>query len=306
MQEDEAGLNYVIQNDGKPTDVKILHDVRSALWTLASKEENPKLKYSYEQLWKKFDKELKGATPPSFAAADDEFQRMQNLIKASERGGQALLRKGEVSSIFKAEYEALNNAEEKAMFRAGVLQQIKGEEISAADLLENVNLREKLQGVFVSDDEWGAFVGELANVRHAAQTAQGMGTALERATGPAEMFNSMLWTALAKVPAYKFSAPFALSRDIVNQQRTLMTKQNKIISKEILRLGQAQTPREIATTLEELSNSYRSLFPEDAQDIAKLAVGIRQALAPSEQEISGPNRVVEDLLREYTGLLNDY
>ena len=116
----------------------------------------------------------------------------------------------------------------------------------------------------------------------------------------------MLWTALAKVPAYKFSAPFALSRDIVNQQRTLMTKQNKIIAKEILRLGQAQTPREIATTLEELSQSYKSLFPEDAQDIAKLAVGIRQALAPSEQDIAGPNYVAEELLRKYTGLLNDY
>ena len=306
IEEDDAGLNYVVQNDKKPTDVKILHDIRSALYSLHQQEPNTTLGNSYLRLAQKFDDELKGAAPPSFAAADSAFEKMQNLIAASERGGQALLRKGEVPSQFKAEYDALNNAEEKAMFRAGVLQQIQGENVTAAQLLENPNLREKLRGVFVSDNEWGAFVGDLANVRHAAQTAEGMGTALNRASAPAEMFNSMLWTALAKVPAYKFSAPFALSRDIVNQQRTLMTKQNKIIAKEILRLGQAQTPREIATTLEELSQSYKSLFPEDAQDIAKLAVGIRQALAPSEQDIAGPNYVAEELLRKYTGLLNDY
>ena len=301
MVEDTAGLNYLIKNkNGRPVDVKTMHDIRHALWNMAKTEENPRLRHGYEQVWAKFDTELKNAAGTDFRLADLEFQRMQNVSSAATAGETAILRKGEVSSIFIDEFNALNSAEEKAVFRAGVLQQLQGEKVTAAQLLEDPQMREKLRGIFVSQDDWGKFVGELASAEHAAKMTKGFDVQFTGGGGPADkMFNSMLWTALAKVPAYKFSAPFALSRDIVSHSRTLASSKNKIIAKEILRLGQAQTPMEIAHTLDELAAAYQSAFPEDASQIARLAAGIRQALLPSEQEMIGPNKVA----REIYGLL---
>ena len=297
---DETGLDYMIQNKGKPADVKTLHDIRHALWNMVREEKNPRVRHGYEQVWAKFDTELKNAAGTDFRLADLEFQRMQNVASAATAGETAILRKGEVSSIFIDEFNALNSAEERAVFRAGVLQQLQGEKVTAAQLLENTEMRDKLRGIFISQDDWGKFVGELASAEHAAKMTTGFDVQFTGGGGPADkMFNNMLWTALAKVPAYKFSAPFALSRDIVSHSRNLASSKNKIIAKEILRLGQAQTPMEIAHTLDELAAAYQSAFPEDASQIARLAAGIRQALLPSEQEMIGPNKVA----REIYGLL---
>ncbi len=83
--------------------------------------------------------------------------------------------------------------------------------------------------------------------------------------------SELMFSMLAKVPAYKFSVEFAAARDIVELSRVLSRKQNKIVAAETQKILKANTPEELEAKLRMLSNTYMKKFPQDASILRTLS-----------------------------------
>jgi|TARA_R110000824_G_scaffold141376_2_gene307893 hypothetical protein len=311
IREDENGLNYMVSNPDKPIDIKTIHDIKISLNALATKAEAQgdggragQLKRSAE-LW---NNDLKVLAGDDFIAADAKFANHEN-IKAAAAFGKDTNIQTTTPTPYARGFDEAGSEEARRQLRVGVIQQIRESKITAEDILNSPDMQANIKKLLVErvganrPEQYNKLVGELAEIAHTEKTFSGFGDPfMSTPTEQAGKFQNILWSALAKIPAYKFSAPFALSRDIVILSKNVASSNNQIVAKEVLRLGKAKTPAEVATALEELSFSYRERLPKDASDLANLAAAIRQMLAPQEQDLLDPVGVGKEVI----GLLSEF
>lgn len=302
IQEDEAGLNYMVSNPNKPIDIKTVHDIKLSLNALAKKADAQgdstragQLKMSADS----WNNDLKTVAGKDFIEADARFANHANIEESGAFGKGTPIR-GTSPAVFARGFDQAASEQAKTQARIGVIEQIRQKEITPEDILTSPDMQaniRKLLGTHNTEEQFEKLVGELAEIAHTRKTFSGFGDSFAGAGAePAGKFQNIVWSAMAKIPAYKFSAPFALSRDVVQLSRNVASSNNQIVAKEILRLGRAKTPEDVAAALEDLSATYRKKLPKDSSDLANLAAAIRQMLAPQEQDMANPVGVGNEIM----------
>jgi hypothetical protein len=305
IREDENGLNYMVSNPDKPIDIKTVHDIKLSLNALAKKADAQgdslragQLKRSAES----WNNDLKTAAGKDFIEADAKFASHVNVEEAAAFGKGTPI--GETSpSAFARGFEQAASEQAKTQARIGVIEQIRESKITPEDILKSPDIQANIKKLLVErvganrPEQYEKLIGELAEIAHTRKTFDGFGDAFAGAgTDPSGKFQNIVWSAMAKIPAYKFSAPFALSRDVVQLSRNVASSNNQIVAKEVLRLGRAKTPEDVAAALEDLAATYRKKLPKDSSDLANLAAAIRQMLAPQEQDMANPMGVGDEVM----------
>ena len=216
-----------------------LHDMRRGLQakidaaTAKNTGEAPELNAIYRQLNERIH-----PNNADFAKADRYHAQYQKMITAAGTGKTAL-----ESSLIPLERKVDKmGGDETRAYRAALVQEIKRLGLSPDKLIEPAGkrLRDKLRTMFpagsAGDDLFNQMIKELTASAELKQSAASMRKASDAALATPQdqprTFGGTL-RLLAKIPAYKFSMPFALGRDIVERAAQVEKLAGKATAREL-------------------------------------------------------------------------